>query len=91
MLVSLGVQLHHRAVAVSTHICEVEPSLNHPRVGLHLKEVVMQGAPTLNHLNVGLHRKEVAVQIAPTLNHPKMGLHREVAVSTHICGVEPTC
>ena len=91
MLVSLGVQLPHHAVVVSTHICGVEPTLNHPRVRLHHKEVAMQGAPTLNHLKVGLHRKKVAVQIAPTLNHPRMGLHREVAVSTHICGVEPTC
>jgi hypothetical protein len=49
-------------------------------MGLHRKEVAMQGAPTLNHPKVGLHRrKEVALQITPTLKHPRVGLPRAVA------------
>jgi hypothetical protein len=38
------------------------PTLNHPKVGLHRKEVAVQIAPTLNHPRVGLHRA-VAVSV----------------------------
>ncbi len=37
------------------------PSLNHPKVGLHRKEVALQIAPTLNHPKVGLHRAVASV------------------------------
>ena len=36
-------------------------SLNHPKVGLHCKEVAMQIAPTLNHPRVVLPRAVAAV------------------------------
>ena len=39
----------------------VAPSLNHPKVGLHRKEVALQIAPTLNHPRVGLPRAVAAV------------------------------
>jgi hypothetical protein len=77
MIVSRGVRLH-REVAVLIPTSDW-PSLCHLKVGLHRKEVAMQGAPTLNHPKVGLHRKEVALRIAPTLNHPRVGLPRAVA------------
>ena len=37
------------------------PTLNHPKVGLHHKEVVLQIPLTLNHPRVGLPRAVAAV------------------------------
>ena len=37
------------------------PTLSHPKVGLHRKEVALRIAPTLNHPRVGLPRAVAAV------------------------------